>query len=98
MIRPPSLLMPQVKHIPGRGRAYIPDSYFWGRTSENALMLDFSHLVGTGIDMFLTPLHKKCLWRCPPSADHGDGALSSFHATSLNAPLRRGPSRYLGTL
>src|SRR5215216_799684 len=28
--------MQQVKHIPGRGRAYIPASYFWGRTSENS--------------------------------------------------------------
>src|SRR5215203_5830818 len=26
--------MQQVKHIPGRGRVYIPASYFWGRTSE----------------------------------------------------------------
>ena len=36
MIRPPSLLMQQLKHIPGEGRAYIPASYFWGRTSENS--------------------------------------------------------------
>jgi hypothetical protein len=36
VIKPPSLLMQQVKHIPGWGRTYIPASYFWGRTSENA--------------------------------------------------------------
>src|SRR5215204_4771914 len=52
-----------------------------------ASKLDFSHLGGIGIDMLLTQLHLKRSCRCPPSADHSDGALSSFEATSLiNAP------------
>jgi hypothetical protein len=42
VIRPPSLLMQQVKHIPGGGRAYIPAIYFWQRTSENSVNRKFN--------------------------------------------------------
>jgi hypothetical protein len=47
--------------------------------------------------MLLTSLHKKRSSRCLPSADHGDGALSSFHAASLKRHLRTRAPRYLGT-
>jgi len=48
-----------------------------------ATQLSFSHLGGIGIDMLLTPLHKKRSSKDLPSADYSDGALSSFRATSL---------------
>src|SRR5215217_8187229 len=59
--------------------------------------LDFSHLGGIEIDMLLTQLHLKRSCRCLPSADHSDGALSSFQATSLITRLRTQPPWYLGT-
>jgi hypothetical protein len=65
--------------------------------SPECVELDFSHLGGKGIDMLLTQLHLKCSCRCLPSADHSDGALSSFEATSLITRLRTRPPWYLGT-
>jgi hypothetical protein len=67
------------------------------RASQTPSELDFSHLGGIGIDMLLTQLHLKRSCRCPPSADHSDGALSSFEATSLITHLRTRPTWYLGT-
>jgi hypothetical protein len=65
--------------------------------SDTLNSLDFSHLGGIGIDMLLTQLHLKRSCRCLPSADHSDGALSSFQATSLITRLRTRPPWYLGT-
>src|SRR5215212_889541 len=43
--------MQQVKHIPGRGRAYIAASYFWGRTSENSVPANFLELRKTEVQL-----------------------------------------------
>jgi hypothetical protein len=58
-------------------------------------MLDFSHLGGIGIDMLLTQLHLKRSCRCLPFADHSDGDLCFFQATSLIRRLRTRPPWYL---
>src|SRR5215213_9792798 len=93
-MRPPSLLMQQVKHIPGRGRVYIPASYFWGRTSEktpsrNCLIIPERPHCGLPREVRTEPeVSFRRLWWCQSQAF--TGPLTIYQTVSPRTRLNKG--------
>src|SRR5215212_2166758 len=87
--------MQQVKHIPGRGRVYIPASYFWGRTSENTpsrncLIIPERPHCGLPREVRTEPevSFRRLWWR---QSQAFTGPLTIYQTVSPRTPVNKGP-------